>query len=138
MSAKAGESWLEKRFGKKRSRQVQGLLERWGFAAVFVSCIAPPPFPTSPFFVAAGALRYPQGKFVSAVLTGRALRYAVIASLAAKYSHAILRFLRRPRGFEADAKLIGITVAGFAIIVLIVLIWRQSRTYFQRTRQSRW
>src|SRR5208283_4974971 len=27
MSARAGESWLEKRFGKKRSRQVQGLLE---------------------------------------------------------------------------------------------------------------
>jgi membrane protein YqaA with SNARE-associated domain len=138
MSARAGEAWLERRLGKKRSGQVQRLLERWGFAAVFVSCIAPPPFPTSPFFVAAGALRYPQGRFVSAVLTGRALRYAVIASLAAKYSHALLRFLRRPRGFEADAKLIGITVAGFAITVLLVLAWRQSRIYFQRTGQNRW
>ena len=88
----------------------------------------------SPFFVAAGALRYPQGRFVSAVLTGRALRYAVIGSLAAKYSRAILRFLRHPRGYEADAKLIGITVAGFAVIVLVVLIWRQSRIYFQRAR----
>jgi len=133
MSAKAGESWLEKRIGKNRSRQVQGLLERWGFAAVFVSCVAPPPFPTSPFFVAAGALRYPRGRFVSAVLTGRALRYAVIGSLAAKYSHAILRFLRRPRGLEADAKLIAITAAGFVLVVALILGWRKLRIYFQHT-----
>ncbi len=133
MSARAGESWLEKRIGKRRSRQVQGLLQRWGFAAVFVSCVAPPPFPTSPFFIGAGALRYPQGKFVSAVLTGRALRYAAIGFLAAKYSHSILRFLRHRRGFEADAKLIGITVAGFAILVLCIFLWRQSRIHFQRT-----
>ena len=134
VSARAGESWLEKRIGKRRSRQVQGLLQRWGFAAVFVSCVAPPPFPTSPFFIGAGALRYPQGRFVSAVLTGRALRYAAIGFLAAKYSHSILRFLRHPRGFEADAKLIGITLAGFAIIVLSIFLWRQSRIYFQRTK----
>ncbi len=61
MSARAGEQWLEKRIGTKRSRQVQGLLKRFGFAAIFVSCVAPPPFPTSPFFIGAGALRYPQG-----------------------------------------------------------------------------
>jgi len=60
MSARAGEQWLEKRIGTKRSWQVQGLLKRFGFAAIFVSCVAPPPFPTSPFFIGAGALRYPQ------------------------------------------------------------------------------
>jgi len=134
MSVTAGEHWLEKSIGPKRSRQVQGLLKRWGFAAVFVSCIAPPPFPTSPFFIGAGALRYPQGRFISAVVAGRALRYSVLGFLAAKYSHSILRFLRHPRGFEADAKLIGISVAGFAIIVLLILSWRLCRTHFQRIR----
>ena len=134
MSARAGEHWLEKRIGPKRSRQVQGLLKRFGFAAVFVSCVAPPPFPTSPFFVGAGALRYPQGRFVSAVLAGRALRYGVLGYLAATYSRTILRALRHPRGFEANAKLIGISVAGFAIIVLFTLLWRQSRIYFQRAK----
>ena len=134
MSLKAGEHWLEKRIGPKRSQQVQGLLKRWGFAAVFVSCIAPPPFPTSPFFIGAGALRYPQGRFVSAVLAGRALRYTAIGLLAAKYSHTILRFLRRPRGLGANAELIGITVAGFAILVLCILSWRQTRIYFRHTK----
>jgi len=68
------------------------------------------------------------------VATGRALRYAVIGFLAAKYSHSILRFLRHPRGFETDAKLIGITVAGFAIIVLFIILWRQYKIHFQRTK----
>jgi membrane protein YqaA with SNARE-associated domain len=136
MSARAGEHWLESRIGTKRSRQVQVLLTRWGFAAVFVSCVAPPPFPTSAFFIGAGALRYPQGKFASAVLAGRALRYGMLGYLAAKYSHAILRFLRHPRGLEADAKLIGITVAGFAILVVLTLLWRHSRTYLQRAKEE--
>ena len=136
MSAKAGEHWLEKRIGTKRALQVQGLLTRWGFAAVFVSCVAPPPFPTSAFFVGAGALQYPQGKFLSAVLTGRALRYAALGYLAAKYGRKILRFLRHPRGFEADAKLIGITVAGFAAIVLFIFLWRRSRIYLQGVKSE--
>lgn len=136
MSARAGEQWLEKRVGTKRSRQVHGLLQRWGFAAVLVSCIAPPPFPTSAFFVGAGALGYPQARFTSAVLAGRAVRYGVIAFLAAKYSRAILRFLRHPRGLEADAKLIGITVAGFAIVALFVVLWRRLRIYFQHSNAA--
>lgn len=132
ISVRAGEEWLEKRIGAKRSRQIQGLIKRWGFAAVFVSCIAPPPFPTSPFFVGAGALRYSPGKFVSAVIAGRALRYTAIGFLAAKYGHTILRFLRHPRGPETNAVLIGISVAAFAIVVLFILVLRHSRIYFQR------
>src|SRR5271169_6269601 len=31
MSARAGDEWLEKRIGTKRSRQVQALLKRFGF-----------------------------------------------------------------------------------------------------------
>lgn len=134
MSERAGEHWLEKRVGPRRSRQVQGLLKRWGFAAVFGACIAPPPFPTAPFFVGAGVLHYPQARFLSAVLAGRTLRYAVIGALAAKYSNTVLRFLRRPLGFSTEARLIGITLAGFAVLVAAIVLWRESRVYFQRAK----
>ena len=134
MSERAGEHWLEKRVGPRRSRQVQGLLKRWGFAAVFGACIAPPPFPTAPFFVGAGVLHYPQARFLSAVLTGRTLRYAVIGALAAKYSNTVLRFLRRPLGFGTETKLIGITLAGFAVLVAAIVLWRESRVYFQQAK----
>ena len=71
---------------------------------------------------------------MSAVVVGRTLRYTAIGFLAATYSYSILRFSRHPRGFEADAKLIGITVAGFTVVVLLILSWRLARTYFQRIR----
>jgi membrane protein YqaA with SNARE-associated domain len=134
VSERAGEHWLEKRIGPRHSGQVQRLLERWGFAAVFGACIAPPPFPTAPFFVGAGVLHYPQARFLSAVLTGRAFRYAAIGALAAKYSETILRFLRRPLGFGTEARLIGIMLAGFAVLVAAIVLWRESRVYFQRTK----
>ena len=124
MAERAAEHWLENRIGMKRSRQVQGLFERLGFAAVFVSSAAPPPFPTSPLVIGAGALRYPEGRSVTAVLAGRALRYGVLGFLAASYSRSILWFLRYPRGLEANAKVIGISVAGFAIIVLFICLRR--------------
>lgn len=136
MSAKAGERWLEKRIGAKRSRQVQGLLKRRGFAAVFVACIAPPPFPTSAFFVGAGALQYPQGRFASAVLVGRTTRYAVIGFLAAKYGRAIIRALRHPRGPQVEAMWIGAAVAGVAIAILFVLFWRQLKPSLQRAKRE--
>jgi membrane protein YqaA with SNARE-associated domain len=133
MSAKAGEEWLEKRIGSKHSQQVRGVLERWGFSAVFVSCIAPPPFPTSAFFVGAGALKYPQARFVTAVLSGRVLRYGVIAYFAARYSRPILRFLRHTRGPEANVMWIGVTMAGFAILVLAILFWGKLKDHFNRS-----
>ena len=136
MSAKAGERWLEKRIGAKRSRQVQSLLKQRGFVAVFVACIAPPPFPTSAFFVGAGALKYPQGRFVSAVLAGRTLRYAVIGFLAAKYGRTIIRFIRHPRGPQVEAMWIGAAVAGVAIAVLFVLFWRQLKASLQRAKRE--
>jgi uncharacterized membrane protein YdjX (TVP38/TMEM64 family) len=132
MSAKAGESWLEKRLGKKRSQQVRRLLEHWGFAAVFVSCIAPPPFPTSAFFVGAGALQHPRNRFLAAVLAGRAVRYSVIAFLAARYGRTILRLLRHSRGLETKATLIGITLLAFAVIVFCIFSWRKLKTRFRR------
>jgi len=136
MSAKAGERWLEKRIGTKRSLQVQSLLKRRGFIAVFVACIAPPPFPTSTFFVGAGALQYPQVRFASAVLAGRALRYAVIGFLAAKYSRAIVRFMRHPRGPQIEAMWIGAAVAAIAIAVLFILFWRQLKPRFQPAKRD--
>jgi membrane protein YqaA with SNARE-associated domain len=136
MSAKAGERWLEKRIGAKRSRQVQSLLKRRGFMAIFVACIAPPPFPTSAFFVGAGALQYPQGRFASAVLAGRAIRYALIGFLASKYSRAIVRFLRHPRGPQVEAMWIGAVVAALAIAVLFILFWRQLKPSLQRAKRE--
>jgi membrane protein YqaA with SNARE-associated domain len=96
MGRKLGTEWMEKKVGAKRVRQVDTSIKRWGFGAIFVPCIAPPPFPTSWFFLGAGAFSFPMKKFIIAVLLGRSLRYGLLTLVAEHYGSHFLRYLRHP------------------------------------------
>ena len=96
LGARTGRAWMERKFGERRSHQVEYALERWGFGAVFVSTVAPPPWPTAVFLLAAGAFQYKMRKFFAAVFTGRAIRYALLTIVAAHYGRRIMRYMRHP------------------------------------------
>jgi len=64
--------------------------ERWGFAAIAIPALLPPPMPMVPFLFAAGALQYPVKKFLIALTLGRLARYAILAYLGARYGRQIL------------------------------------------------
>src|SRR5437868_7656717 len=92
---KGGKEGFEKRFGKHKMQKVYDRVERYGFSAVFISAILPPPIPTVAFVLAAGALKYSRAKFVAAFTLGRALRYGAEAYAALIYGKQILGFLTR-------------------------------------------
>ena len=96
LGARTGRAWMERRFGERRSHQVEHALERWGFGAVFVSTVAPPPWPTAVFLLAAGAFQYKLRKFFAAVFTGRVIRYTLLTIVAAHYGRRIMRYMRHP------------------------------------------
>jgi membrane protein YqaA with SNARE-associated domain len=96
MGKKMGASWIEKKIGRKRLRRIEDAIEHWGFGAIFVPTIAPPPCPTAWFFLVAGAFSFPQKRFVAAVVLGRSLRYSLLAMVAAHYGRRFLRYLRHP------------------------------------------
>lgn len=122
---KGGKEGLEKRFGKKKMQRVYDRVERYGFATVFISAILPPPIPTVPFVLAAGALKYSRAKFLAAFTLGRALRYGVEAYAASIYGRQILGFLTR---YQRPLLWIfaSLTIAG--AIVGLILWQRQRRT----------
>ena len=91
-----GTEWIARKIGTSRLSKLQSALENWRFGAVFVSTIAPPPFPTSWFFLTAGAFRFPRSQLTTAVLLGRALRYSLLTLVAAHYGRHFLRYLRHP------------------------------------------
>jgi len=70
---------------------VYGKFEKGGFLTVFVPAIMPPPFPTGPFLVAAGALDYPLKKFMAQLAAARTIRYMGLAYLAFRYGNWITR-----------------------------------------------
>ena len=65
------------------------------FGMVFISAILPPPMPTVPFVLAAGALKYSPTRFLTAFTLGRVLRYGLEAYAASIYGRQILGFLTR-------------------------------------------
>jgi membrane protein YqaA with SNARE-associated domain len=92
MARRGGKEAVEKRFSKKKATKIYGVFERWGFAAVAIPALLPPPFPIVPMLIAAGALQYPTKKFVGALAVGRGIRYTIIAYLGARYGHGIIGF----------------------------------------------
>jgi membrane protein YqaA with SNARE-associated domain len=117
LARKGGKAALEHRLGHRGADAFYQRFERWGFWAVAVPAILPPPFPLVPFLLAAGAMQYSRKKFVAALTLGRSLRYGVLAYLGVHYGRHFLRFFNKytkPTLFV----LIGMSlIAGIAALV---------------------
>lgn len=92
LARKGGKEAFERRLSKGKADRVFKRFERWGFFAVAVPALLPPPFPIVPFLLAAGALQYSRQKFVAALALGRGVRFTIVAGLGAIYGRHILRF----------------------------------------------
>jgi membrane protein YqaA with SNARE-associated domain len=92
---KGGEEALQQHLNEARVKKVNATFERYGFAAVFVPALMPPPIPMVPFVLGAGALNYPLKKFLAAYVSARFLRYTVAAYLAALYGRRLLSIIAR-------------------------------------------
>ena len=82
---------LEKRVSKAKLKRFNNLIERWGFRAIPVPALLPPPMPMVPFVIAAGASDYSWRRFLTAITLGRAVRYGMLAYLGARYGRHIVR-----------------------------------------------
>jgi membrane protein YqaA with SNARE-associated domain len=93
LARKGGKEALEHRSSRGHMRKVCEIFEKWGFAAVAVPALLPPPVPMTPFLVAAGAMQYSLKKFLTALTSARLVRYVVLASLAAHYGRQIINLI---------------------------------------------
>ncbi len=92
MARKGGKATLEKKFSPKKVKRVYAIFERWGFAAVAIPALLPPPFPIVAMLLAAGAMQYPTRKFLGALAVGRGARYTIFAYLGFQYGRHIVKF----------------------------------------------
>jgi membrane protein YqaA with SNARE-associated domain len=117
LARKGGKEAMERKLSKKRAAKVSKAFARWGFAAVAIPALMPPPFPFVPFLLAAGAMQYSPKKFLGALTLGRGVRYTIAAGLGYHYGRHILRFFSQ-YSKPAMAILIGFAVIG-AVLSLI-------------------
>lgn len=93
IALREGKKELEKRVPQKQMKKVEHVFARWGFGAVVITALLPPPAPMVPFLLTAGAAQYPRKKFLSALAIGRGIRYTVLAFLASIYGGVILHMV---------------------------------------------
>src|SRR3984893_13170597 len=134
LARKGGKEAFERRLSKEKAEKVFARFERWGFGAVAVPALLPPPFPIVPFLLAAGALQYSRKKFVAALALGRAVRFTIVAGLGVVYGRHIIRFFSRYYK-PALFLLIGLAVVG-GVLALIQYYRYRNRTSDDRGEQS--
>jgi membrane protein YqaA with SNARE-associated domain len=93
LARKGGKEALEHSSSRGYMRKVCEIFEKWGFAAVAVPALLPPPVPITPFLVAAGAMQYSLKRFLTALTLARLVRYIVLALLAAHYGRQIMNLI---------------------------------------------
>ena len=119
---RGGQAVLRKRFPLASIKRVEHAYERFGFLAIDIPAILPPPLPFKIFVATAGALEYPRWKFLLTVMIARSFRYYVEGILAVFYGRRVLLFMK-------DNGLLILSIAG-ALVVIGVII------YLLRRRKS--
>jgi membrane protein YqaA with SNARE-associated domain len=123
LARKGGKAALERRFSRRKVDKVCAIFERWGFGAIAIPALLPPPVPMVPFLLAAGAMQYPIRKFLAALALGRIARYTILAYLAARYGRLIIKFIR----VHGHPVALGIIVVLLAIAAVVLYFWGGAR-----------
>jgi membrane protein YqaA with SNARE-associated domain len=120
---RGGQAVLRKRFKVESIQKVERAYARYGFLAIAIPAILPPPLPFKIFVATAGTLEYPRWKFLLTVMIARSFRYYVEGTLAVFYGERVLFFLKD------NGLLVVSIVAALALIgVIIYIIVNRLRT----------
>jgi membrane protein YqaA with SNARE-associated domain len=115
-----GEAALRKFSAEKRAR-VERVLERYELLALILAALMPPPFPFKLFVLSAGVFRMVLWRFVTALLVGRGIRFALEGLAAVRYGDQAAALFK-----EHYPKIgLGIAAAVVAVFVLTGLLKRR-------------
>lgn len=123
LARREGKERLAKRLKGSQLKKVHDAFDKWGFWAVAVPALIPPPFPMTPFLLAAGATQYCWKKFIGALILGRGIRYTILSAVAALYGRAIVGYFAQHARFAVWV-LIVFLVAGICFAILRVKFHR--------------
>jgi membrane protein YqaA with SNARE-associated domain len=112
MGVKIGEQGLDRWLPGKRLERIRRRVNQNGAVALAVLDLIPPPFPFTPFVLAAGALDVNTRMFFLTLTACRLVRFGLEAALAIVYGRRILRWL--------DSDLFHDIVSLFIVIAILL------------------
>jgi len=115
---RGGQAVLRRQFSLSGIRKVEKAYERFGFLAIAIPAILPPPLPFKIFVATAGTLEYPRWKFLLTVMLARSFRYYLEGILAVFYGRRVLSFAK-DNGLVMISIVAGLVLIGIIIYILI-------------------
>jgi membrane protein YqaA with SNARE-associated domain len=116
----AGERGLEKHLPRRRLEYVRKRVEKSAPVALAIASIAPPPFPFTPFIMAAAALQYSRTHMLAIVGIARMARFTALGVLAYFFGERILAWAD---GSVVQGLLLGLTAVCLVGSVVSVYGW---------------
>jgi membrane protein YqaA with SNARE-associated domain len=116
---RGGQALLRRRFRAESIERVEKAYARFGFLAIGVPAVLPPPLPFKIFVATAGTLEYPRWKFLVTVMLARSFRYYVEGILAVFYGRRVLQFFK-DNGLVIISVVATLVLFGFLIYLLVL------------------
>jgi membrane protein YqaA with SNARE-associated domain len=120
LGRRGADAFLRRHFGEAQIVRAERLMARYGFLAVLVPAILPPPAPFKIFVLLAGVGAMPVRRFAAAIAIGRGARYLGEGVLAVKFGDRATEYLRT-HGVEFAIW----TIAGIGGVVALYYAWRR-------------
>jgi len=119
---RGGQAVLRRRFRSDHIERVERAYARFGFLALAVPALLPPPMPFKIFVATAGALEYPRWRFMITIMIARSLRYYIEGTLAVFYGERVLQFLK-----DYGVIILGIVAAVCLVGLIIYFIMHRNQ-----------
>src|ERR687894_1509305 len=91
---RGGQAVMRRRFSAENIAKVERAYARFGFLALAIPALLPPPMPFKIFVATAGALEYPRRRFILTIMIARSARYFIEGALAIYYGRQVIDFLK--------------------------------------------
>jgi membrane protein YqaA with SNARE-associated domain len=117
---RAGEKGLEHYLPAKRIDYIKQKVEKNAVWALIAASIAPPPFPFTPFIMAAAALQYPRVRLLTVTGVARMVRFTALGALALVFGRNILQWAQSE---TVQIVLVGLIVISTVGSVISVIGW---------------
>ena len=115
---RGGQAVMRRRFSPESIAKVERAYARFGFLALAIPALLPPPMPFKIFVATAGVLEYPRWKFMTTIMIARSVRYVVEGTLAVFYGEQVIDFMRAngPYILSGVGAVVVVGVGGYVLV----------------------
>ena len=133
---RGGQAVMRRRFSAENIAKVERAYARFGFLALAIPALLPPPMPFKIFVATAGALEYPRWKFMTTIMIARSLRYIVEGTLAVFYGEQVIVFMKA-NGLYILSAVGALVVVGVVVYVVVKRIRAPRRTAVEIAEETK-